>query len=55
MNMEVVAEGIETTTQLDVVRDLDCDLAQGFWFARPFDVEHATKYLAQQLARGQAA
>jgi diguanylate cyclase (GGDEF)-like protein len=55
MNMEVVAEGIETTTQLDAVRDLDCDLAQGFWFARPFDVEHATKYLAQQLARGQAA
>ena len=55
MHMEVVAEGIETTTQLDVVRDLDCDMAQGFCFARPFDVEHATKYLAQQLARGQAA
>jgi len=51
MHMEVVAEGIETSTQLTAARDLQCDFAQGFCFGRPFDAEHATRYLAQTLAR----
>ena len=55
MEMEVVAEGIEQPHQLNAVRDLECDFAQGFCFSRPFDAEHATRYLARQLARGNAA
>src|SRR5436190_104987 len=51
MHMEVVAEGIENSTQLTAARDLQCDFAQGFCFARPFDAEHATRYLAQTMAR----
>ena len=31
----VVAEGIETTEQLERVRQLGCDRAQGFLLARP--------------------
>ncbi|MDX1705724.1 EAL domain-containing protein [Pseudidiomarina sp.] len=31
----VVAEGIETEAQADVVRGLGCDMAQGYHFARP--------------------
>ncbi len=34
-DMTVVAEGIETPAQLDVVRELGCDLGQGFLFGRP--------------------
>ena len=34
-DMTVVAEGIETPAQLEVVRDLGCDLAQGFLFGHP--------------------
>jgi diguanylate cyclase (GGDEF)-like protein len=52
MHMEVVAEGIESATQLRAARDLQCDFAQGFCFARPFDAEHATRYLATNLSRG---
>jgi diguanylate cyclase (GGDEF)-like protein len=55
MHMDVVAEGIENATQLTAARDLHCDFAQGFCFARPFDAEHATRYLAQTLSRGAAA
>ncbi len=55
MGMVVVAEGIETADQWSAVRDLDCDLAQGFRFARPLDAENATRYLTRDLARGEAA
>jgi diguanylate cyclase len=30
-----VAEGVETSGQLEVLRALDCDLAQGFLFSKP--------------------
>ncbi len=33
MRFEVVAEGIETQAQLDVLRQLDCELGQGWLFA----------------------
>jgi len=49
MQMQVVAEGIENPAQLSAARDLQCDFAQGFCFARPFDAEQATRYLAQHL------
>jgi EAL domain-containing protein (putative c-di-GMP-specific phosphodiesterase class I) len=35
MNMLLVAEGVETVTERDVLRDLGCDLFQGYLFARP--------------------
>ncbi len=33
----IVAEGIETPAQLDLVRSLGCDLGQGFLLSRPVD------------------
>jgi EAL domain-containing protein (putative c-di-GMP-specific phosphodiesterase class I) len=35
MGMRVVAEGVETTDERDVVLELGCDLLQGYLFARP--------------------
>jgi diguanylate cyclase (GGDEF)-like protein len=35
LGLVVVAEGVETTAQLDKVRELGCDLAQGFYLSRP--------------------
>jgi EAL domain-containing protein (putative c-di-GMP-specific phosphodiesterase class I) len=37
LGFEVVAEGIETEPALRAVQDLQCDLGQGFFFAKPLE------------------
>ena len=39
LNLDVVAEGIETIHQLHMLRILGCEYGQGYLFSRP--VEHA--------------
>jgi diguanylate cyclase (GGDEF)-like protein/PAS domain S-box-containing protein len=48
--LEVVAEGIELDEQLRRLRDLGCELGQGFHFARPMESEHLFDYLAGQAS-----
>lgn len=45
MKMKVVAEGVETGEQLSRLKEMGCDLAQGYHFARPLPVEEASAYL----------
>jgi EAL domain-containing protein (putative c-di-GMP-specific phosphodiesterase class I)/DNA-binding NarL/FixJ family response regulator len=35
LGMLVVAEGVENTSERDMLVDLGCDLLQGYWFAKP--------------------
>jgi EAL domain-containing protein (putative c-di-GMP-specific phosphodiesterase class I) len=35
LDIQVVAEGVETQDERDVVRDLGCDIMQGYFYARP--------------------
>ena len=45
LSMETVAEGIEQPQQLSKLRDEDCDLGQGFLFARPLDVAGTEEFM----------
>ncbi len=39
LDMSIIAEGIETSRQAEILYSLDCDLGQGFFFGRPLPVE----------------
>jgi diguanylate cyclase (GGDEF)-like protein/PAS domain S-box-containing protein len=45
LNILVVAEGIETWQQLEILRNMGCHLAQGFLFAKPCPATDALRYL----------
>jgi diguanylate cyclase (GGDEF)-like protein/PAS domain S-box-containing protein len=45
LQLDVVAEGIEYGDQWTALRDLGCDLGQGFLFARPMDMHSTLEYL----------
>lgn len=50
LDFEVVAEGVETQTQLEKLKQLQCDHAQGYWFSVPLEVEAVTALLASSIA-----
>jgi len=45
LDIHVVAEGIETTSQLEILRSLGCISGQGFLFSRPIDSEAIRLFL----------
>jgi diguanylate cyclase (GGDEF)-like protein len=47
MGMKVVAEGVETTQQRDLLAGMGCDYAQGFLFARPMPAADFDVWLAR--------
>ncbi|MEG4032893.1 EAL domain-containing protein [Microcoleus sp. S36b_A4] len=45
LNMEIVAEGLETQQQIEIIRELGCIFGQGYFFSRPLDSHNATRFL----------
>jgi diguanylate cyclase (GGDEF)-like protein len=50
LDIEVAAEGVETVTQLEFLRDCNCDLAQGFLISRPMQPEKVAAILRSEIA-----
>ena len=44
----LVAEGIETKEQYELLRDVDCSIGQGYYFARPIDGETVVGLLSRK-------
>jgi diguanylate cyclase (GGDEF)-like protein len=49
MRLETIAEGIESVEQLDRLRQLRCELGQGYHFSRPLKDVDLTDYLERQF------
>ena len=45
MNMQAIAEGIETQTQLEVLQQLGCDFGQGYHLSRPMTQQQLNELL----------
>ncbi|MEO8684415.1 MAG: EAL domain-containing protein [Devosia sp.] len=51
MGIEIVAEGVETMEQAALLRDLGCDILQGYAFARPMTSDQLAEFLVAQSWR----
>ncbi len=54
MDIEIVAEGVETREHANILRDLGCDILQGYAFARPMDAKAFRTFVANQSWRQMA-
>ena len=51
LGLTVTAEGIETEEQLKLLRELGCDVAQGYFVARPLEPEKLNDWIADWRQR----
>jgi diguanylate cyclase (GGDEF)-like protein len=47
LGMTVTAEGVETAAQLEELRKLDCDFAQGYLFSKPIDMAEVVEHIVK--------
>jgi EAL domain-containing protein (putative c-di-GMP-specific phosphodiesterase class I) len=48
LGMEAIAEGVESEAQATLLKEMGCDMAQGFFFSKPLPPEVATRFLAEE-------
>ena len=50
LKVSVVAEGVETEKQLEILRAGKCDLVQGYYFSRPLPSDQFEKLIEKEIA-----
>ncbi|MBC7752410.1 MAG: EAL domain-containing protein [Candidatus Saccharibacteria bacterium] len=45
LGLSVVAEGVETERQLQILKDVECDYVQGYYYSRPLSDQSFQKLL----------
>lgn len=51
LGLSVVAEGIESERQYQILKEMGCEFAQGFHFSRPIFLDQVEGFIAAYLAR----
>ncbi|PPD12682.1 EAL domain-containing protein [Methylophilus sp.] len=47
LQLEILAEGVETEAQLNVLKDLGCEIFQGYYFTKPLPLDMFESYASQ--------
>ena len=55
LGLKVVAEGTETEAHINLLKQLNCEMAQGYFFSRPADDQAMLKLLASNQNAGAAS
>ncbi len=50
LDVQVVAEGVETKAQLEVLTELGCDFIQGYYFSKPLRADDFVAFISQSSA-----
>jgi EAL domain-containing protein (putative c-di-GMP-specific phosphodiesterase class I) len=48
LGMTIIAEGVETKEQMEALRELCVDGIQGYYYAKPMDVEALSSWLTDR-------
>ena len=48
LKVPVIAEGVETESQLETLKNLGCDIVQGFYFSRPLPADEFEKTIIKE-------
>lgn len=46
MGLDTIAEGVERSAQLEVLKKFNCHIVQGFLRGKPMTIESCNKYLS---------
>lgn len=49
LGLKVIAEGVETQQQIDLLKKMECDIIQGFFYAKPLTKKEVEKVLEKEL------
>ena len=49
LKMSIVAECVETEEQLSILRDMDCDVIQGYLFSKPLIADEAASFILESM------
>lgn len=55
LRLRIVAEGVETQEQVELLREMGCDIAQGYFYARPMPVKEFEELLVEEKEKRSAA
>lgn len=53
LHLKTIAEGVETPNQIDALKQLGCEMGQGYHFARPLEAESMGRFLRSSLNSAQ--
>lgn len=52
LSMKVISEGVETEEQFKLLKEVKCDMAQGYLFGKPMPIEEFEHLIVSNLVRG---
>ena len=45
LGMKIIAEGVETKEQEEILKTMECDAVQGYYYSKPLPHDEFCKYL----------